>query len=243
MKIEFSNLPLEVRKSVEEDIASAEKNESARKILTGLRLSLIALEEDGIPSGLPACQVEKPQAVAPISFLKRARWETVRQSFQLVPKGENLWVIAGGKEGVLYGVQEVLRCLTGIIWAGLRDEDIIFGQKKPLPAGVQKPLFPYRGRDGTLPGTDARTFSRWMNRNRWNLWRKNSAYWVKQDEIYRKEITDACSARCIHLTLGDHAMNYFLPEEEFTKHPEWFGLRNGHRVLKAPVVIPDCPHL
>ncbi|HOJ38987.1 MAG TPA: DUF4838 domain-containing protein, partial [bacterium] len=244
MKIEFSNVPEVILESIREDIASVEtQSEDAKKELAGLSLLVVALENPGVPADLPAHQVKKPAPETPISFKKRCDRETERQSFQLRRKGLKIWVIAGGNEGALYGVQEVLRCLTGVIWAGLKDQDMLFGQKKVLLEKVQQPLFAYRGRDGGAPSGGAKAFVRWMNRNGWNLWRRNSAYWVSQDSSYRQEILSACASRCIHLTLGDHAMSYFLPAEEFQRHPDWFGFRNGQRVLKAPVVISDCPHL
>jgi len=47
----------------------------------------------------------------------------------------------------------------------------------------------------------------------------------------------------MHMVVGYHAMDHWLPENEFEQHPEWFGMRDGERVRRAPVVIPECPHL
>ncbi len=243
MKVEHTNVSATILESIREDIESVEKYKEARKQLAGISLVVISLENRNIPVNLPSHRVKKPEPKIPDSFHSRCAREITRQSFQLINTDRRIWVVAGGNEGALYGVQEVLQCLTGVIWAGLEDRDILFGKRKALPAGVQKPLFPFRGRDGGSPNGDNRAFIRWMNRNRWNLWRRNSAYWMSQKECYRKEILQLCASRCIHLTLGDHAMKYFLPEEKFLQHPDWFGYRNGRRVLTDQVVIPDCPHL
>ena len=47
----------------------------------------------------------------------------------------------------------------------------------------------------------------------------------------------------MHIIVGEHGMEGFLPEEEFARHADWFGMRDGRRVRQAPVILPDCPHL
>lgn len=208
-----------------------------------LRLRVIAL--DSGPAAVPH-QVPTPGNQLPTSFADRCALEVQRQTFQIVPQGEDIWVIGGGATGAQYGVGEVLRCTLGVIWAGIHEEaDTLFAPPRSLPAGPQAPVMPLRARDGTVPNDDEPmpAFIRWMARNRFNLWRRSSSQFMKQSEQYRRDCLDTCRARGVLFTLGDHSVDYFLPEEAFKQHPEWFGLRDGQRVTRGMVHMPDCPHL
>lgn len=240
MSIEASNLPSHLQASVDEDLAVVRQMYERELPLRSIRI--VSLQSSDA-NGLPSHNVQKPAREMPVGFASRCRWERLCQSFQLIEDGEAIWVVGGGDSGALYGFGEVLRCLSGVIWGGLSDDDTLFGPTRPLPTEVQTPLITFRARDGGPPSGDIKDFIRFLGRNRYNLWRRSSAFWATRTPEYQQVVIDGCAARGIHLTLGDHSIHYFLKDEEFEEHPEWFGLRNGKRCRTAPVVMPDCPHL
>jgi hypothetical protein len=234
-----------VARGVVEDMRSVHQQQPA-KLHEACRqtLHLIALDQNNLPARLPAHGLQRPAIHPPVAFKDRCLWSQQKQSFVFIERNTELWIIAGSSVGVLYGVDEWLRCRTGVIWAGLKDEDLLFGPRSDLPAGIQQPAMPYRGRDGsTPPDADLTDYIRWLGRTRYNIWRRSSAWWVKQDASYHQKVFDLCEQRGIEVTLGDHAMDLFLPAEQFETHPEWFGMRDGQRVRRGPVVMPECPHL
>ncbi len=210
-----------------------------------VRLHILAIDVDRTSCPV-SHQVSCPGREIPTSFARRCNWEVQRQTFQISRQGDHdFWIIGGGAVGAQYGVGEVLRCLLGVLWAGVHEEnDTLFAPPRPLPTGPQVPVMPLRARDGS-PTADQSypAFLRWMARNRFNLWRRNSGHFMRQTESHRRECIDTCRDRGILLTLGDHAIDYFLPAELFAEHPEWFGLRDGQRATRGLVHMPDCPHL
>ncbi|NQU09848.1 DUF4838 domain-containing protein [bacterium] len=242
MRIAFDNLSESARRSVREDLQSVRRRGGLRPDQK-LDVRLVALARDGVPAETPRHAVPIPAAGIPTTFAARCVWESQRQTFELVQDGGALWVIGGDENGVLYGFDEVLERRTGVIWAGLRDEDLLFGPTRPLPAEPQRPRFPFRGRETAGP-TDQTLleYLRWMGRNRYNLWKRNSGQWNALSAARRRRILGVLRARGINLSLGDHAMDLWLPAEEFARHPEWFGERDGVRVLRAPVAMPECVH-
>jgi hypothetical protein len=247
LHIHSHNLPGPQHDAINYDLALAVRLATAKGIaVPDLGLRLICLsggegQDAQMPHNLPV-----PAPNPPVSFAERCDWEVARQTFEILPGAQGeLWVVGGAPVGVQYGVGEVLSCLLGVIWAGLDEErDTLFGPTKSLPMGPQKPVMPLRARDGSPPpGQSVPAFLRWMGRNRYNLWRRASNWFMKAGEPYRQDCLTGCRARSILLTLGDHAIDYFLPDDAFDQHPEWFGLRDGKRTKKCVVHIPDCPHL
>lgn len=242
--IGVTNLSEPVLASLQADLATVWARCPARPSVP-TRVHVVALERGGYPEGLPRHRVAKPAASAPASFAGRCGWETCRQSFQMVRDGGDLWVIGGGEEGALAGFGEALERLTGVIWDNVTEKDLLFGPPRPLPVGVQTPGFPFRFRDGPGPETSEGTaeFLTWLSRTRFNGRVFSSKAWARKTPEQRAEIVRQLRARCMHLVVGYHAMDHFLPNEEFARHPEWFGMRDGRRVLRAVVELPDCPHL
>lgn len=245
MNLLFDNLPPPIGRSAAEDLHLVRR--LARKRGTAvpeLDLCVVSLEDEGAPAALPEHAVRQPAQTAPTDVRARCEWETRRQSFQFIRRGRRLWIIAGGSEGALYGVDEALECITGVIWAGLRDEEVLFGPIRPLPQGVQTPSFPYRFRDGAGPDrNDEDAYVRWLSRNRFNGRVHGSENWARLSAEERRRWIERYHARGMHIVVGYHAMRFFLPEEEFARHPDWCGMRDGKRVRQSPVTLPEAPHL
>ena len=239
MRIMFDNLPPTVRASIDEDLAKVTRLGAT---VPDADVRLVALERDGAPNTLPTHAVPKPGNNTPVSFHERCDWETQRQSFQTV-EDDGLWVIGGGAEGVLHGFGELLQCVTGVIWGGLADEDVLFGETRPLPTGVQSPRFAYRSRDGSPPSGSFEDFIKWLSRNKYNTKVFTSRGRAKQTPDEVRQLTEFLDSRCMHQVVGYHCMEFWLPDEELERHPEWRGFRDGQRVLRAHVTIPDCPNL
>jgi len=238
----FDNLPPAARQSVREDLELVRRR-GPTPAGGPDNIRIVALDGEGVPADVPAHSLRPPAAETPTRFGERCEWERRRQAFQLIRQGRDLWVIGGGAPGALYGFGETLECLTGVIWAGLHDEDVLFGRPRPLPEGPRRPRFAFRGREVGPPADNLREYLRWMGRNRYNLWKRNSHHWASLSPERRRAILAMLEARCMYLSLGDHSMHLWLPEDEFERHPEWFGMRDGRRTVRAPVVLPECPGL
>ena len=244
MKITSDNLPQSVRASIDEDLSEVHRlGEPSGVTLPDVEVRMVSLEGEGVPDPLPEHAVPTPDAATPFSFHARCDWETQRQSFQIVEAGGCLWVIGGGAEGVLHGFGELLQCLTGVIWGGLTDEDVLFGQTRPLPTEVQAPRFAYRSRDGAPPSGSFENFIKWLSRNKYNTKVFTSRGRAKQDPEEVRKLTEFLDSRCMHQIVGYHCMEFWVPDEELERNLEWRGLRDGQRVMRAHVVIPDCPNL
>jgi hypothetical protein len=244
MNIRLHNLDDALLGSLLEDLRAVREAPARRRPLPAVAVNVVALESGNPPPGMPGHAVRTPAGSPPAAFKDRCDWETLRQSFQIVRKGRDLWVIAGGREGAVYGFDEILERLTGVIWAGIKDDELLFGPVRPLSAGVQSPSFPYRIRDGSGPDSaSADAFHTWLSRNRYNGRVFSGAHWAAWTPESRQAVLDSFRARGMHLVSGYHAMEYYLPEEEFARHPSWFGMRGGKRVRRAPITLPECPHL
>jgi hypothetical protein len=244
LNIGLHNLDPALLGALAEDLRAVREAPARTRALPSLLIHVAALESGALPAGFPPHRVRTPAAAPPAAFAARCDWETLRQSFQIVRRGREIWVIGGGREGALYGFDELLERLTGVIWAGIRDEHLLFGPPRPLPAGVQSPSFPYRIRDGS--GPDSATgaeFHTWLSRNRYNGRVFSGGSWARATPEHRQAVLAQFNSRALHLVAGYHAMDYYLPEAEFAKHPEWFGMRDGKRVRRSHVVLPECPHL
>ena len=244
MRILSDNLPAGVRASIDEDLADvARLGTPAGVDMPSADIRLVALEREGVPDGLPPHAVPVPGPGIPVSFHDRCDWETSRQSFQLIEVRERLWVIGGGTEGVLHGFGELLQCLTGVIWGGLTDEDVLFGETRPLPEGGQSPRFAYRSRDGSPPSGTVETFIKWLSRNKYNAKVFTSRHRAAMPAGELQKLNALLASRCMHQVVGYHCMDYWMPDEELDGHPEWRGMRDGQRVLRAHVTMPECPNL
>ena len=239
MRIVFHNLSDPVRGSVREDLKSVRKR--GELCAAGpLNVRLVALAREGVPADAPRHSVPVPSPEMPTAFAARCAWESRRQTFEVVQDGRGVWVIGGDEAGVLYGFYELLERRCGVIWAGLRDEDMLWGPRRALPTGPKSPRFPFRGREiGAPTESTCLEYLRWMGRSRYNLWKRNSRQWEALPAGQRRRIVGMLQARCIDLSLGGHAMELWLPKDEFQRHPEWFGLRDGVRVMFAPVAMPE----
>lgn len=236
MQISDNNLSQHIRKSVERDILQVKQLAAGcGKQVPEVRIKAVALDREHHPAGVPKHDVQTPAAEAPAPLAKRCDWQTQQDSFQIIESGPDIWVIGGGNTGAMYGVNEVLSCLTGVIWALENEDGALFGPTRRLPAAVQRPRFAYRGRyGGSLD---------WFARNKLNLAMAGAGNWATLDEQELKKRLAADKARGIQRTLSEHAIGYYLPPEVLDAHPDWMGLRGGQRCKRDNVVVPDCPHL
>lgn len=246
IRISCSNLPAETLQSLQTDIdAVLQATRAAKVSLPDIDFRVFSLEHPIVPTAdLPAHNVPVPRPPRSNRFRDRCAWELQRQTFQLLRQGGVLWVIAGGLEGAVFGLDEALECLTGVIWGGVQPGDTLLGPRRPLPRGPVTPSFPYRIRDGKGPTrADRDPYLLWLSRVRHSGRVYASDEWAKMPAPDRASLIDLYRARGMHIVVGYHAMHYFLPESEFAKHPDWFGMRSGARVRKALVELPEAPHL
>jgi hypothetical protein len=245
VRIASSNLPAEVTREAQLDLdAVAAAARRAGKRLPEVALHLVDLG-GALPSGVPAHRLRAaPRTAPPSAFRRRCQWEQRRQAYELIPAGDALWLLGGEAEGVLNGLNEALECLAGVIWAGPDPADTLLGPTRPLPVGPQAPDYPYRLRDGRGPeGVAEEDYLRWLSRARYSGRVYPSDHWAKLSADARAALTGLFAARRLRLVTGYHAMHHFLPESEFAAHPEWFGMRDGVRVRRGPVILPEAPHL
>ena len=176
------------------------------------------------------------------SFPLRCEWERMRQTYQIVGNSANVWIFGGGPEGTVYGFFEYLKRATGIHWYGLTEEDTAFAVPEKSPETLRVPDVPLRGFEYSVSGHDrafTRAFLLWMVRNSWNLLDLNAGSWDKSS--FRDEVIRDARTYGIRLSIGCHAMDHFLPPEQFKVHPEFFGLREGKRCTTAPATTPELP--
>ncbi|MCM8816437.1 MAG: DUF4838 domain-containing protein [Candidatus Omnitrophica bacterium] len=242
MKIFFHNLGEMAHKTILEDIAAVKKAAGRHSInLPEIGVKIVSVSNPGIPFDIPSHCLTKSSNISVSSFSDFCRREKEKQSFQIIKDERYFWVIGGDEIGAIYGFDELLRATTGVIWAGPRDEDIIFGKSFEIDDGLNMPYIPLRARYASW--YDMSKYLRWMRRNRWNMWVRSWAYFMNQSEQDRKESLKLADNNFLLVSLTEHSMHYFLQEDEFEKRPQWFGMRNGKRLKTDFVVIPDCPHL
>lgn len=244
MKIDNHNLDNAMLAALNDDLMAVLKSPARPRPMPKSFVYIVALDAGNCPVDMPDHDLKTPDTTPPISFKARCEWEVQRQSFQLIREGRVTWVIAGGREGALYGFDEMLECLTGVIWAGVRNDQLVFAAPRPLPTGVQSPSFPYRFRDGSGPdGATEVDFNVWLSRNRYNGRVISGKALASFSNERKSSLLATFNSRAMHLVAGYHAMDYYLPESELEAHPEWRGMRDGKRVAKARVTLPECPHL
>ena len=244
MKIDNHNLDNALFTALKEDLRSVEKSRARRRSMPGNYVYVLALDRGGYPSDLPKHDLKIPAVEPPTNFSERCDWEIQRQSFQIIRDGQAIWVIAGSREGALYGFDELLECLTGVIWAGVRDDQLVFAAPRKLPTGVQAPSFPYRFRDGSGPdGATESDYNTWLSRNRYNGRVITGKAWNDFSPQRRAAFLNSVRTRAMHLVCGSNAMDFYLPESELEAHPEWRGMRDGKRMARARVTFPESSHL
>ncbi len=244
MKIDNHNLDSELLAALQADLKAVERAPARRRPMPRNYVYIVALELGNCPSDLPKHKLKTPSSAPPIKFKERCEWELQRQSFQLIRDGQAIWIIAGGREGALYGFDELLECMTGVVWAGVRDDQLIFAGPRKLPEGVQTPSFPYRFRDGSGPdGATEADYHVWLSRNRFNGRVISGAAWDKFPRQRKDSFISTFKARAMHLVSGYHAMEHYLTADDLAAHPEWMGLRDGERVATMKTILPEAPHL
>lgn len=242
MHLTVTNLPSLIVEALNEDLADLAKAAlKCGRILPELELKVISLQQPNIPENLPV-GLKAFELPRPTGYKDICEWEIQCQSFQIMLDGNTAYCVGRGDSGAYYAFLEVLYKSTGVIWSGITENDIIFTAPGEFSEDIHSPTLAFRARDGEGPG-DMLSFLKWLGRNRYNMWRRNSNNWIDYSDNMRRLINESLMSRCIQLTLGDHAMNRWLPEKEFGKHPEWFGMRNGVRTRKAHIEMPECPHL
>jgi hypothetical protein len=143
-----------------------------------------------------------------------------RESFALVPDGENLLIIGSDRVGVLYGVYSLLQML-GVRWYAPGDLGEVIQESASLhfPAQtiIQEPRFLTRG-FWAWQNRGNNDFLLWMARNRLNLWT------IADDRASAKQLG-------LQLDAGAHFVfeRYLNPATYMQAHPEWYGLVNGKR--------------
>lgn len=209
------------------------------------RLRVLDLSVPGyrLPAGLRPRIVGCPAGDPPVDIARRWAWDADRQSYQILPHDEDIYVLGGGAEGAMYGFYRCLADLCGCRWYSLAPEDELAGvPPRPLPRGIIKPDVVWRGFEGSLGRWDtpfiARLF-RWMLRNGWNLVLFNAGQWAARED--RDQVARLASQHAIRLVIGGHAAEHFLPTELFKEHPEYFGWRDGARRVHTEVASPDLP--
>ncbi|MCX7706373.1 MAG: DUF4838 domain-containing protein [bacterium] len=238
MKIVFHNLSQKALEAIRCDLETIKRKNVS---LPHLDIKIVALARNGVPVDIPGHRIKKPSVSDFSSFANYCRLEKERQSFQIIKSEKCFWVIGGDEIGAIYGFDEILKATTGVIWAGPGEQDIIFGKPFDIDESPSQPHIAIRARYASWHNIS--DYLRWMRRNRWNIWIRSWAYFMSCSESDRKTSLKMADDNFLNITLTEHSMHYFLPESEFERHPEWFGMRNGKRVKKDFVVIPDCPHL
>lgn len=255
MKLKRCKYSKDIYALVEEELQLLAKRASEEGIeLPQIDIRMASVDGREIPEGLPRHVVEHPGEEPVGSYNKLCEYEKRKQTFQLVEDGKTIWIIGASEEALIYGFYTVAECLTGVLWTGMNEEDIRFGDRSELPQGLQIPALAFRLNDGgghmilddkeKARNDDCEIrFIKWMSRQRLNIFHCSSVNWLGFPEAKRELILKVLDERRIGLMLGDHSMHIFLPEDEFANHPDWFGMRKGKRVRKDHIILPDCPNM
>lgn len=233
------------------------------KMITNLsadRAALLRADLDALPAGCAitsltvidrsvapgnAADADRPAAAGapPVAIAERWEWDRRRQSYRIEGAPDAPVISGGGPEGAMYGFYRWLRDAGGCRWPYLDDSGNRVGlPPRPLPAGLVTPAIAWRGFEGGLKHWDLpflERLMRWMLRNGWNLLLFNATQWNACHDA--AAVMRLAQTHGIRLVLGAHAVETFLPETLFQTHPEYFGLRNGVRTLRADTTFPDLP--
>ncbi|CAA9387990.1 MAG: hypothetical protein AVDCRST_MAG74-795 [uncultured Pyrinomonadaceae bacterium] len=165
-------------------------------------------------------------------------------AFRQKTAGANLFLKGATERGTLYAVYNFLEA-QGCRWftpaipqlAGHHE----FVPKRATLAinatdSFKRPLMKYRKRDGDI-GRRSNTAATWTPILEWAAkMRANSfSLSLRAYEEHRELLKTETEKRGMILQVGQHdVMNEFLaPQKYFAAHPEWFGLIDGKRTLRA----------
>jgi hypothetical protein len=143
-----------------------------------------------------------------------------KESFALVPNGNDLLIIGSDRVGVLYGVYSLLQRL-GVRWYAPGDLGEVIHESAslhfPRQTIIEGPKFLTRG-FWAWQKRGNHDFHLWMARNRLNLWT------IADDPASEKQLG-------LRLNAGAHWISerYLNPATYMQAHPEWYGLVNGKR--------------
>ena len=162
------------------------------------------------------------------------------QTSQIIKHNNQIWVIGNGEIGAIYGFYQMIKNITGIRWYGISPFDIAFAKVSNNLELLHKPLVAFRGFEFS-PSMDSHHFNesflKWMVRNGWNLLDINAIKW--ENYPGKERFINLCRTYGIKLAIGCHAVDFFVPEQLFDQCPEFFGLREGKRVITEIVGSPD----
>lgn len=165
-------------------------------------------------------------------------------AYRLLSLGKNLFLKGATSRGTLYAVYEFLE-RQGCRWftpaiPQLAGHHEFVPKKTSLTIGkldvFERPLMKYRKRDSDL-GRRSNTAQTWTPILEWAAkMRANSfSVGIGAYEEHRQQLKTEAKKRGMILQVGQHdVMNRFLsPQKYFAKNPEWFGMIDGTRTLRA----------
>ncbi|MCM8824781.1 MAG: DUF4838 domain-containing protein [Candidatus Omnitrophica bacterium] len=174
------------------------------------------------------------------SFSQLCDWEKTAQTSQIIQDEDKIWIIGGSSEGSISGFYEAIKNITGIRWYGTSESDVFFAQKSENLEKIHTPVVALRGFEFSPKNENndfAKKFLKWMVRNGWNLLDINASRWENFSD--KREFLKLCEMLGIRTAIGCHAIDFFVPETLFSQNPEFFGLRDGKRVVQAEISSPD----
>lgn len=176
----------------------------------------------------------------PDNFFDLCKFEKNIQTSQSILNLSTLWIIGGGAEGAIYGFYNAIKNITGIRWYGTSDSDIRFAHSSQTIETIHRPKFAFRGFEFS-PSEKKHKFAcrflKWMVRNGWNLLDINASHWTEYP--FRDEFIKMCDTYGIKIAAGCHSVELFVPDSLFQDNPEFFGLRDGKRCIKATISSPE----
>ncbi len=165
-------------------------------------------------------------------------------SYRLRKTGKNLFLKGATARGTLYAVYEFLE-KQGCVWftpatPALIGHHEFVPKKTTLEIGaldsLERPLMKYRKCDGDI-GRRSNTAATWTPILEWAAKQRSNAFsiGIRAYEENREQLKTETKKRGMILQVGQHdVMNRFLaPKEYFAARPEWFGMIDGRRTLRA----------
>ncbi len=180
------------------------------------------------------------------------------QEYGIFKRGESLWLIGGSDASSLYAVYDFLYAL-GCRWLA-PDFSFYEGKNQSVPVQteltfvfsgdrIHRPILKYRKlyiEEGLSHHTEnLKELIDWMPKVRFNMLVAPLDYQgggrVKWDS-WRDQLVPELQKRGISIEVGGHGYQNFLNAgmdngQLYTKHPEWFGLKNGIRSADPHVVF------
>jgi hypothetical protein len=154
--------------------------------------------------------------------------------YRLTVDRRKLQIEGVSPRAVLFGVYDVLERL-GCGWC-VPGDDAIPKNKTLKLSSVQvdiRPAFQYRMMLDFEMRTTAQTIAivDWLAKNRMNWMRECANAHGEPKAWYdrRDRVVPELQKRGLHLLVGGHTMHTWLPETNFTAHPQWFAYVAGER--------------